>query len=1306
MKRGTKVGQAYVAITADGSGINKDIVDSVDAAGGDIGDSGDRAGQDYGDRFGDSLSEHLGPIMEKMGDDLSKRLSRSVSDGLNKTVNNEKSNGLGARLGDNIGAALSDRLERHLVEFLDTVDTKLQAVSGNGGGSGSGGSGGGSGTSGPAAPGSFPPPDRDSRVWFAAHRMDLEFDRRRGLMLDAARKMDESFARARGLMVERAMKLDEKFDRARGLMVERAIDMNEKYDRAQGLMVERANKMNESFDRAQVRMLESAERMNEKYDKDRGLLVDRAYRDNEKFDQSRGRMLETADRMNGDYDRARHKMIRSAYEQNDKFDRSRTVMLAQAHRMNMLHSRGKIDGAGYSVPGNGSSGSDNSSIADKFGGLFGKGSRNNFLNIIGSAMASVVGLFEKGIKGVGSFVTTFQQGMTQAGEGASFLQKMMGGASLSGSKMMTSLAASGPGAIAAIVAVTLAASVLVSVLSAVLAIVVALASTIVSALVGAAAVGAAGLLAMVAAGGLLTAAFMSMTNAQKDVLKTSFAPLRSEMVGIGQIMLTQMVPAFATWSANLQKALYLVVPVAQVMGSAFAKAGSTLTAAFSGPGFQAMATALGTWLPSIVKRLSVAFGAFLNGAMGLFAAMMPMVNRFAGYLANVATKFSNWANSAKGRHAIVEFVDRAVASLKSLWGFTKQVFGFISDLLFSPAAQNAGNSMFDSMKEAFKDFRRELKKVIDNGKLQEWFEKGKKFGEALWDVIKSIGDIFAWLDSSKTIDGVALSLKTMAGSMKLALDGADAYIDMLYKIADGLGFVDSSARIAAQGLATTANQIDGSAALSQLLLGPMGGDQNGMPATATTPSAPTSTLPSLAETIASGLTAQDHTFQADGGNIPDPVKPDYKNPYTQWAQQFIDQGPSMAQQVKDAIKEVNAQFQSAIRQAAKAGTLGEARSLIAASIESAKSVGDSMVESAQGALSSAAQTLASASSPEDAARALKALTRMQKNLAAAVAMQGRIEEAMARLGKQKVVTGSNVTKLLNGKTVENATLADYAAARARLAVQIEKANQKLVDAIALRNDYRTGVVDATKSFGNLLTAQAKSINGVEQALTHTDITTNLRDRLAKIREFQANLRQLLALGLSNDAYKQLVDGGVEQGGAFAAALVAGGSGAVSEVNGLTSQISDVAKALGVETSNRLYQAGVAAAQGLVDGLNSMSTQLDSAATRLGNAIANAIKKALGIKSPSTVMFAAMGNVGDGIVGGLDAQHVKVNSAAARLSSQVAVSPEVASWAARNGTAPVVSGNGSSTVHEWHITTPTTDPVGVAREAINEMTGRL
>lgn len=436
-------------------------------------------------------------------------------------------------------------------------------------------------------------------------------------------------------------------------------------------------------------------------------------------------------------------------------------------------------------------------------------------------------------------------------------------------------------------------------------------------------------------------------------------------------------------------------------------------------------------------------------------------------------------------------------------------------------------------------------------------------------------------------------------------------------------------------------------------------------------------------------------------------KNNWKNPWKKMAERILKQAPSAAELMSIAIRDLNRKVALSIIEASKSQDGDAVSSAMAAGSEQFRDFATDAVAQARDNVYSAADTLASATTKAAGRKAKRALDRALKERKHALAEQVKLNNAAKKMAAQQIVTPKHVAALLNVKNhgiVANATLADYATAREQLVKRIEDAEDALADAIAVRDDYKNAVADSIRSFGSLLTAQVKAIDGVDQALTHTDITENLEDRLAKIRKFRDNLKTLLSLGLGKTAYEQLVDAGVEGGSAYAEALVQGGVGAVSGVNDMTAAIGVEADALGLESSNRLHQAGVDSAAGFLAGLKTLDKELQAAATAFAKKFADAIKKELGIKSPSTVMIGLMGDVGDGAVIGLNAQHNKVGLAATNLADTISRRSSATIDGGTPGSGSAVSGN--QTVHNWNITTPTENPAAVAQEMINEMTGRL
>lgn len=992
------------------------------------------------------------------------------------------------------------------------------------------------------------------------------------------------------------------------------------------------------------------------------------------------------------------------------------------------------------------------------GRFFGRGSRNNFLNLFGETIGGLSSLVTKFVGASVAGLLKLGPALLEVGKNASLMAQNVAmafaqnGAAAGLSAFTNSvifgettiataganIAASVGVMVLAFGALAVAATIVSTVLAALGTIIAALASTITVSLVAGLTVAAAGLGVLAVGAGLVTAAFMSMTDAQKQFLKTTFAPLRKEMVGVGQEIFQQLVKPLADgstylerWSVNLQNALALIGPFTSAIGEAVGRAGDIFTKALSGPGFERFAAAFGTWFPQILTNLSTALGNFGNALAGIFAAVLPYVNQFSVYLTQVTDRFSRWANSAGGQNAIADFMDRAVESAKSLWGAVRELSGLIFDVLFDPQIQSLGNSMFDGIADTLRDLRDKFAAAAKDGRLAKWLDSVERFARAMGKAIKTAAKIIGDLVDSGTLDAIANLIANTARAAEWAANGITSLANSPF------GRIAREAAKAAGALAALVFQMNqlpggggGSTGLEGMKKGKgslnpfaggsssLGGGRGGLfgRSSANIGSAlarivstnSTKPSPEAIRLQKIGATAQAATSVKSGGTRSGGGKGGgrgFKNPYAAYAQAAINSGPSEFEKLKQSLRESADGVREALTDTKALSSLDSAQSAISSQVERIREAGVKVTETAQEAVNDAAQALLGAKNKKQAKALLAQLKTQQANLTDAIAKQGRINDAAAMLDAQKVMSEGNVLALINGLAVQNATLADYAEARARVAQKLQDAQTKLTDAIQLRSSYITQVADSLKAFGALTTAQAQTLDGVQQSLTAGDITTNLQERLDKIKGFQNDLQLLLANGLSNDAYKQIVDAGVEAGSTYAEALLAGGTGSIAQVNSLVSQINATSDALGQQVGSRLYDAGVQAAQGLVDGLTSLSAQLDAAAVSLGNSIANSIAAALGIHSPSRRLRDMMDYVGDGAVVGLDAQHAKVGAAGQRFADQIAVSPEVAAYASRQNSASAVSGNDGNT-HHWHIETPTEDPHAVAMEVLSEVTGRL
>jgi len=234
--------------------------------------------------------------------------------------------------------------------------------------------------------------------------------------------------------------------------------------------------------------------------------------------------------------------------------------------------------------------------------------------------------------------------------------------------------------------------------------------------------------------------------------------------------------------------------------------------------------------------------------------------------------------------------------------------------------------------------------------------------------------------------------------------------------------------------------------------------------------------------------------------------------------------------------------------------------------------------------------------------------------------------------------GARERRLLRMLDSNTARLKKLAAQRDAIAQQIAEANKMATDVASKAREY----------------AALSSLNlGGEGPVTADRVIQALSDRLRQIKAFASNLRILERMGLSKDVMRQLIDMGAEQGGAYAAALVAGGAGAVAQINALQKQINTAAQGLGQTAADIMFDAGKQAAKGFLTGLTAQRKEIEALMLRIARSIQATLKRELRIRSPSRVMMDVGRNIVLGLAAGMERQASLVASAASYLAAQAA-----------------------------------------------------
>jgi hypothetical protein len=176
-----------------------------------------------------------------------------------------------------------------------------------------------------------------------------------------------------------------------------------------------------------------------------------------------------------------------------------------------------------------------------------------------------------------------------------------------------------------------------------------------------------------------------------------------------------------------------------------------------------------------------------------------------------------------------------------------------------------------------------------------------------------------------------------------------------------------------------------------------------------------------------------------------------------------------------------------------------------------------------------------------------------------------------------------------------------AKARDAMVKEIDKGRDSLQEQQRGKASLFKSIVDSL--FGNVNIAQ---IGG-----RATTIIRTLQRTLKQTTEFASQLENLRAMGLSETLVQQIIGSGAQIGGATAKALIKGGPEAIDQINGLYSQIGDVAGKIGSDTANLMFDAGIKTTEALLEGLLAEQEQLKQAAETLASAFNDAFMKELG-----------------------------------------------------------------------------------------------
>lgn len=334
------------------------------------------------------------------------------------------------------------------------------------------------------------------------------------------------------------------------------------------------------------------------------------------------------------------------------------------------------------------------------------------------------------------------------------------------------------------------------------------------------------------------------------------------------------------------------------------------------------------------------------------------------------------------------------------------------------------------------------------------------------------------------------------------------------------------------------------------------------------------------------------------------------------AQEAADAAAKAAEDLKAAnealLADLNDQLASAqARLDELTSTLTPAAKTVIEVYNDAKQAYDSLVESS----ANFAKTI------PDLVNGIKTMTKLSEPIgqfeSQVVSSFGNVEASLKNALDSKLITDASYRDLSAWAKREMALMQDIARQRDELA-------QKISLAEAVYNDSKNAIMAYGNINGLIKTttqtitqSQTQIVNGITTTLqksveqiSKTNIVDEYKNILTKTKAFAAQLNQLKKMGLNKDLFKQIVDAGVEAGGATAAGIIEGGQDSVTELNSIFAELNTVGDAVAETTTVVMFNNGVDVMGGFINGMKAQAEALAATAATLATTFADAFGTAL------------------------------------------------------------------------------------------------
>lgn len=436
------------------------------------------------------------------------------------------------------------------------------------------------------------------------------------------------------------------------------------------------------------------------------------------------------------------------------------------------------------------------------GKLLGRGSRNDFLHVLGSfahAVSRVLFGLVDILSFVGKKIFDFIDGFLKISETMGRLAVAFPKTAAAVGKLGAVFAAVLASAIAigvAIGAVALAFGALAFVVSQVVVfitglvgVLTALASALSLAVVGGVVALGAAFAAAVIATGAFALAIQGVSDAIKETDPEKFAeqmkkltPAAQEFVKFARI---DLIPIFKDLRKETQESFFkgmvddlkqAVPQIAPLIKRMFTNAATAagdvvgiLAKGLSSPAVLTALNQIATNIGNVITNLGTGLSGFVQGFIIALGAAQPVLTLFSQAISGIGTSFSNWMAQMSESGKLQDFFLRAYNAAKQVWDILKLIGQIIFEVFSSGAG--TGTGFLDTIKEKLTTLLADLRTPEGKSKLADFFRQAEEFARTVWDFLMKIKDEWGKFNSPENQEAFR-KIVGLAGDFATALGWA------------------------------------------------------------------------------------------------------------------------------------------------------------------------------------------------------------------------------------------------------------------------------------------------------------------------------------------------------------------------------------------------------------------------------------------------------------------------------------------------------------------------------------------------------